>query len=107
METLFFVRRSVRLSVVRSFLRYNRITRKQYDGVLAEELSLRAAAAFAKALSPTAAQDRLAKRQRLNYLHNLFFFDSATAKTLACTASPVLSSSFPAADTAMPEISGC
>ena len=106
LRALSFVRRSVRLSVARSFLFYDRITQKQFDAIVAEELSLRAAASPPPALSATAAQDRLAKKQRLSYLSNLLFFDSATAKTLAYTGSPALSPSAAAADTEMPEISG-
>jgi hypothetical protein len=106
LRALSFVRRSVRLSVARSFLYYERITQKQFDAILAEELSFRAAAAPSPpAPSATAAQDRLAKKQRLSYLSNLLFFDSATAKTLAYTDSPVLSPSA-ATDAEMPEISG-
>ena len=103
LRALSFVRRSVRLSVARSFLFYDKITQKQFDAILAEELSLRAAAA-PPAPSATVAQDRLAKKQRLSYLSNLLYFDSATAKSLAYTESPALSPSS-AADTEMPELS--
>jgi len=103
LRALSFVRRSVRLSVARSFLFYDKITQKQFDAILAEELSLRAAAA-PPAPSTTVAQDRLAKKQRLSYLSNLLYFDSATAKSLAYTESPALSPSS-AADTEMPELS--
>ena len=105
LRALSFVRRSVRLSVARSFLFYDKITQKQFDAILAEELSLRAAAA-PPAPSATVAQDRLAKKQRLSYLSNLLYFDSATAKSLAYTESPALSPSSSAADTEMPELSG-
>ncbi|EPB80991.1 hypothetical protein HMPREF1544_12317 [Mucor circinelloides 1006PhL] len=104
LRALSFVRRSVRLSVARSFLFYDKITQKQFDAILAEELSLRAAAA-PPAPSATVAHDRLAKKQRLSYLSNLLYFDSATAKSLAYTESPALSPSS-AADTEMPELSG-
>ncbi|CAO0790246.1 unnamed protein product, partial [Mucor circinelloides] len=104
LRALSFVRRSVRLSVARSFLFYDKITQKQFDAILAEELSFRAAAA-PPAPSATVAQDRLAKKQRLSYLSNLLYFDSATAKSLAYTESPALSPSS-AADTEMPELSG-
>jgi len=103
LRALSFVRRSVRLSVARSFLFYDKITQKQFDAILAEELSLRAAAAPPPAPSATVAQDRLAKKQRLSYLSNLLYFDSATAKSLAYTESPALSSSS-AADTDLSEI---
>ncbi|KAL9537886.1 hypothetical protein PS6_011678 [Mucor atramentarius] len=104
LRALSFVHRSVRLSVARSFLFYDKITQKQFDAILAEELSLRAAAAPPPAPSATVAQDRLAKKQRrLSYLSNLLYFDSATAKSLAYTESPALSSSS-AADTDLSEI---
>ncbi|CEP10017.1 hypothetical protein [Parasitella parasitica] len=87
-------------------LRALSITQKQFDAIVAEELSVRAAAAPPPpALSATAAQDRLAKKQRLSYLSNLLYFDSATAKTLAYTESPALSPSA-TTDTEMPELSG-
>lgn len=105
LRALSFVRRSVRLSVARSFLFYDKITQKQFDAILAEELSLRAAVA-PPAPSATVAQDRLAKKQRLSYLSNLLYFDSATAKSLAYTESPALSPSSATADTEMPELSG-
>ncbi|CAO0801941.1 unnamed protein product [Mucor circinelloides] len=105
LRALSFVRRSVRLSVARSFLFYDKITQKQFDAILAEELSFRAAAA-PPAPSATVAQDRLAKKQRLSYLSNLLYFDSATAKSLAYTESPALSPSSATADTEMPELSG-
>ncbi|KAL7326058.1 hypothetical protein PS15p_208450 [Mucor circinelloides] len=104
LRALSFVHRSVRLSVARSFLFYDKITQKQFDAILAEELSLRAAAAPPPAPSATVARDRLAKKQRrLSYLSNLLYFDSATAKSLAYTESPALSSSS-AADTDLSEI---
>ncbi|EPB80989.1 hypothetical protein HMPREF1544_12315 [Mucor circinelloides 1006PhL] len=106
LRALSFVRRSVRLSVARSFLFYDKITQKQFDAILAEELSLRAAAAPPPAPSATVAQNRLAKKQRLSYLSNLLYFDPATAKSLAYTESPALSPSSATADTEMPELSG-
>ncbi|KAI8637000.1 hypothetical protein BD408DRAFT_406783 [Parasitella parasitica] len=106
LRALSFVRRSVRLSVARSFLFYDRITQKQFDAIVAEELSFRAAAApRPPAPSANAIQDRLAKKQHLRYLSNLLYFDPATAKTLAYTESPALSPSA-AIDTEMTEISG-
>jgi hypothetical protein len=102
LRALSFVRRPVRLPIARSFLQYERITQKQFDAILAEELSLR------PTVSPPPAskfddKDRLVKKQRLRYLGYLLNHDANTAKLLAYTESPVLSSS--TIDTPMPEFS--
>lgn len=90
LRSVSFVRRSVRLSVARSFLFHERINQAQFDAILAEELSARASSAPPPA-SPSSDQERSVKRQRLCYLGYLLHHDANTASLLAYTNSPVLS----------------
>lgn len=91
LRALSFVRRSVRLSVARSFLHYDRINQKQFDAILSEELKLRSASSAARPTSKSSDEERLAKKQRLSYLGYLLHHDHETASLLA----------YPATDSAM------
>lgn len=85
LRSLSFVRRSARVSVARSFLRYERINRAQFDAILAEELAARVAAAPSDAASTrtSSPEERHAKKKRLSYLGYLLHHDADTASLLA------------------------
>ncbi|CEP16545.1 hypothetical protein [Parasitella parasitica] len=92
LRSLSLVRRSVRLSVARSFLHYEQINRPQFDAILSEELKFRSSSAPApRASSPSSDEERLAKKQRLRYLGYLLHHNTETASLLAYATSPVLS----------------
>ncbi|KAK4520599.1 uncharacterized protein ATC70_006477 [Mucor velutinosus] len=92
LRSLSFVRRSVRVSVARSFLLYDRINQAQFDAILKEEMLARSSSsAAAKPPSRSSDQERLAKKQRLSYLGYLLHHDAETASLLAYAVSPTLS----------------
>jgi hypothetical protein len=87
-----FVRRSVRVSVARSFLEKERINQTQFDAILAEELAARAAPTTPSPAPRLSADERnLAKKKRLRYLGYLLHHDKETASLLANAPSPVSS----------------
>lgn len=85
LRSLSFVRRSVRVSVARSFLRYEKINRAQFDAILAEELAARAAATPLSPASPSRSSvvEQQGRKQHLRYLGFLLHHDATTAKLLA------------------------
>lgn len=85
LRSLSFVRRSVRVSVARSFLRYEKINRAQFDAILAEELAARAAATSLSPASPSRSSvvEQQGRKQHLRYLGFLLHHDATTAKLLA------------------------
>ncbi|KAK4509909.1 uncharacterized protein ATC70_007213, partial [Mucor velutinosus] len=85
LRSLSFVRRSVRVSVARSFLLYDRINQAQFDAILKEEMLARSSSsAAAKPPSRSSDQERLAKKQRLSYLGYLLHHDVETASLGLC-----------------------
>ncbi|KAK4514395.1 uncharacterized protein ATC70_001990 [Mucor velutinosus] len=92
LRSLSFVRRSVRISVARSLLLYDRINQAQFDAILKEEmLACSSSSAAAKPPSRSSDQERLAKKQRLSYLGYLLHHDAETASLLAYAVFPTLS----------------
>lgn len=88
LRSLSFVRRSVRVSVARSFLRYEKINRAQFDAILAEELAARAAATnspspASSSPSSSSVAEQQGRKQRLRHLGFLLHHDATTAKLLA------------------------
>ncbi|KAL9536738.1 hypothetical protein MBANPS3_012406 [Mucor bainieri] len=91
LRALSFIRCSVRLSVARCFLHYDRINQKQFDAILSQELTHRAASSASRPAPKSSDEERLAKKQRLSYLGFLLHHDPETVSLLA----------YPATDSAM------
>ena len=97
LRALLFVRRSVRLSVARSFLHYDRITQTQFDAILSQELKLRAASSASRPAPSSADAEHTAKKQRLlGYLGYLLHHDPDTASLLAYSATDSVMADSPA-----------
>ena len=81
LRSLFFVRRSARLSVARSFLHYDRINQAQFDVILAQERASRPTPPLPHPkLSP---EELVEKEKHLAYLGYLLHLDHEAAHSLA------------------------
>jgi hypothetical protein len=87
LRSLSFVRRSARVSVARSFLRYERINQAQFDAILAEELAARKTPSpSSPAPLPTThspEEKKEIQKKRLLYLGFLLSHDAESASLLA------------------------